>query len=156
MSLPSPNVPLVALLPAVAADSECLYGLMDETMRGHVEATWGHWNEAAMRQFLRSALRGRGVWLIRLLARDLPPVGALMVSRLPRQVRLEQLFIAPAFQRRGIGTMVLRSLLDEARAQQVPLHLSVLKTHPGRAWYERLGLRVVDETPERYVLEWRP
>jgi ribosomal protein S18 acetylase RimI-like enzyme len=44
-----------------------------------------------------------------------------------------------------MGSKLIRSVLAEARAIDLPLSLSVLKANPARRLYERLGFVVVAE-----------
>ncbi len=49
---------------------------------------------------------------------------------------------------RGVGTALLRALLDTARAQGFPrMSLSVDRQNPARALYERLGFRDAEVSP---------
>jgi ribosomal protein S18 acetylase RimI-like enzyme len=61
--------------------------------------------------------------------------------------------IAPRYQRKGIGTAVMRDLL--LRAGTVPVRLNVLHVNPARALYERLGFRILSRDGARQVMEWR-
>lgn len=61
--------------------------------------------------------------------------------------------IAPRFQGKGIGTAVLRDLLE--RAGLVPVRLNVLHVNPARQLYARLGFRVLMRDSQRQVMEWR-
>ncbi|MGM1016291.1 MAG: GNAT family N-acetyltransferase [Actinomycetota bacterium] len=56
---------------------------------------------------------------------------------------LEHLYIDPAVQGRGIGTDILRAVVDVDRSRT--LRLNVLQGSPARRLYERLGFRVDDE-----------
>lgn len=62
--------------------------------------------------------------------------------------------IAPAFQRCGIGSAVLRGVMRDAGA--LPVQLTVLHVNPlARALYERLGFRSIGTEAIRERLEWR-
>ena len=56
------------------------------------------------------------------------------------------IFIAPAARGRGLGTAVMRGMIDHVRAQGArALRLAVAVQHPApRRLYERLGFRVID------------
>uniref|UniRef100_UPI003F508E19 GNAT family N-acetyltransferase n=1 Tax=Caballeronia sp. LjRoot34 TaxID=3342325 RepID=UPI003F508E19 len=59
---------------------------------------------------------------------------------------IHQLQILPRFQRKGIGTAVLTSLLLEAREEAGRVSLDVLRDNPARRLYQRLGLYVESST----------
>jgi ribosomal protein S18 acetylase RimI-like enzyme len=61
--------------------------------------------------------------------------------------------ILPAFQGRGVGTAIVRDLVEEARAQDLPVTLQVLKENPGaRRLYERLGFAVTGENETSHLM----
>jgi ribosomal protein S18 acetylase RimI-like enzyme len=81
-------------------------------------------------------------------------VGRLRVVRPGDCVEIAGIQVMPAFQGQGIGTQVIRALIEEARAAGLPLELGVEIDNPrARALYDHLGLRPVgregDETRMR-------
>jgi ribosomal protein S18 acetylase RimI-like enzyme len=60
-------------------------------------------------------------------------------------LHLKHVELSPEYQRRGVGTALIRDLSAQARALGLPLTLHVLNVNPARRLYERLGLRVVAE-----------
>jgi ribosomal protein S18 acetylase RimI-like enzyme len=58
--------------------------------------------------------------------------------------------LLPEARGRGLGSMMMRSLMTRMKAQGSPgLHLQVMPDNAGgRTFYEKLGFRVVRETPE--------
>ncbi|MGW6391300.1 N-acetyltransferase family protein [Streptomyces sp. NPDC055103] len=58
---------------------------------------------------------------------------------------LEHFYLAPEVQGRGLGTAVLRDLLDRTDAEGVPVRLVVLKGSAARRLYEREGFILESE-----------
>jgi ribosomal protein S18 acetylase RimI-like enzyme len=137
--------------PATAADGEFLYRLTEQTMRTYVEAAWGRWDEQMVRQFTD---KSAGDGSFQLISQNGVTVGAMRVERFASHIQLDQLYVATPYQRRGIGTEILRSLMAEARCAGKPLRLRVLKTNPAKTLYERLGFVVSETTNEHYYLEY--
>jgi RimJ/RimL family protein N-acetyltransferase len=80
-------------------------------------------------------------------------VGRLRVVRTPDLVELAGLQLLPAHQGRGIGTRIIRDLMAEAASAGRAFGLSVEKDNPrARALYERLGLVVVGQDGDEYVM----
>ncbi|MEZ5649453.1 MAG: GNAT family N-acetyltransferase [Burkholderiaceae bacterium] len=137
--------------PMSVADAGYLYWLCERTMRGYVEETWGRWNEEGIRAELsRLATEGAASTI----SVEGGRVGAIVCDYRGDPIVLEQLFIEPEHQRRGIGAHVVRLVLDRARESRVGVKLGVLKVNPAKSFYERLGFGVVGETETRYDLEW--
>src|SRR5262249_35128975 len=80
------------------------------------------------------------------------PVGLLKVVREGSQWDLVQIQLVPSLHGKGIGTKILESLIEEARANRASLKLSVLKANPARHLYERLGFAVVADTADSYQM----
>src|SRR2546423_4591014 len=67
------------------------------------------------------------------------PVGRLYVARWEHEIRIVDIALLPEHRDRGIGTALIRALLDEAAAAGKPLSIHVEKHNPARRLYERLG-----------------
>ena len=143
-------VPEVSLRPATAADTEFACDTTRETMREYTVATWGEWKEDDARRRVAEHIAAGETRIIEL---DGVPVGIQTVTREPDCIRLLQLFIRPGHQNRGLGSQLIQQLLDQARAEGLPLRLRVLRVNPAFALYQRLGFKVVQEAPERYFME---
>jgi ribosomal protein S18 acetylase RimI-like enzyme len=70
---------------------------------------------------------------------DERPAGRLYVHRGPSDIRIMDIAVAPEFRGRGIGTRLLRDLMDEAEASGRKLSIHVEMNNPARSLYERLG-----------------
>jgi ribosomal protein S18 acetylase RimI-like enzyme len=86
---------------------------------------------------------------------DGSPAGRLYVHRGPSDIRIMDVALAPEFRGRGIGTSLLRSLMQEADASGRKLSIHVEMNNPARSLYDRLGFRPAGEHGI-YVLMERP
>ncbi len=139
--------------PATQADLSFAYRVLETTMRGHVEAIWGKWDEAAAREAVLEDVR---MARSRIIEVDGEPAGLMRLDELPTHLQIEQLFLLPEHQRGGLGTSIVESAQVQARAMNLPLRLRVLRVNPARALYERLGFKIVQQTPERFFMEYIP
>lgn len=69
---------------------------------------------------------------------------------------LGQIFVDAPFQRKGIGTEVLRRIIEEASRRGLPVRLAVVKFNPSRRLYERLGFRVTHEEDRKVYMSCEP
>lgn len=81
-------------------------------------------------------------------------VGWLQLQEAADEIVLGQLFVAPAFQGRGIGTKVVSDLLANAQAKNKSVTLEVLKNNRAREFYERLGFSNRGESGIKYIMRW--
>ena len=142
------------LRPASAADYEWLWELKRMTMQAHVEATWGSWDDAAQEAFFRRSFSPETVQLILV---DAANAGLLHLERKPSELFLANIQIHPAFQNRGLGTAVIKTVMESARLLQLPVRLQVLTVnHAARELYLRLGFAVTSETNTHVIMRWHP
>jgi len=69
---------------------------------------------------------------------------------------LGQIFVDAEFQRKGIGSEVLRRIVEEASRLQLPIRLAVVKFNPSRRLYERLGFKVTHEDERKVYMTRAP
>lgn len=84
------------------------------------------------------------------------PVGRMLVDRGDAAVELVDIAVLPEYRSRGIGSALIRGLMDEAAAAQKPLDLSVYATNPARRLYDRLGFSKIDEESLYVRMQWMP
>ncbi|MFY1829876.1 GNAT family N-acetyltransferase [Myxococcus fulvus] len=140
------TVPL-ASRPRAPSDDVFLFDLYASTRAGEL-ATWG-WTPAQREAFLRMQWLARGRdWAARYpTAEDQvvlvagQPAGRLLVARGAREWRLVEIALLPSHQGGGLGTRLLRELLDAATEARVPVRLHVLHDSPARRLYARLGFQ---------------
>jgi ribosomal protein S18 acetylase RimI-like enzyme len=139
----------ITLRRGVDADYEYLWRLHVRTMRGYVEHTFGPWDEGWQRQYFAQHVRPSDVDIVEI---DGKRAGVLVVTRSPTEYYVNAIAIEPRWQNRGIGSKLLTSIVEEANAAGVSVGLRVMKVNPARRLYERLGFRVVDETPTHFAM----
>ena len=85
------------------------------------------------------------------------PIGRIVVDRPGDRLHLIDQAIVPEMRGRGIGTAIMRALMDEAAARRVPVTLEVASSNdPSMRLYLRLGF-VPTETAQPYIeLAWTP
>lgn len=65
---------------------------------------------------------------------------------------LGQLFVEAALRGRGIGTEVVKALIEEAARAGRGMTLGVVKTNPALRLYERLGFRVTHDDERKFYM----
>ena len=153
----------VALRPVAPEDDEFLLGVYASTReRELAQVAWGGGQKE---QFLR--------WQFELQRREYAgrfpdaeydvvlvggrPAGRMWVGRDEAQIRLLDIALLPEFQGAGVGTLLLRRLMDEARREGLPLrHMVFVLNDDAHRFYERLGFAVIEEHGAYKHMEWRP
>ena len=84
------------------------------------------------------------------------PGGRLYVDRRGDEIRIIDIALLPEYRRAGVGSRLLRDLLDEAAAGGKPVRIHVEKFNPALRLYERLGFSIVDDRGVYWFMEWSP
>jgi ribosomal protein S18 acetylase RimI-like enzyme len=121
-------------------------------MRDYVDQTWG-WDDAWQR---RRFDENFDPLPLQIIEKDGESIGYVSVRRPSDEIFLAAIEIAPQHQKQGIGSQLVRELLDEADRSRLAVRLLVLKVNPVRRLYERLGFQCRDETPTHYVMKREP
>ena len=144
----------VGLLPCAAEDKDFVFRVTEEAMRSYVEEAFGSWQPDSQR---RRSEESFNLATYRLVAVDDVRAGILVVEDRSSEIFLAKIFLLPQFQRRGVGTVLIRRLIERAAMERKPLRLRVLRVNTrARRLYERLGFVVTHSTADHHYLEQRP
>ena len=135
--------PRVTVRNAELVDQTFAYDTRELAMRTYVEQTWGKWNQDEAKIQIADDIHRRRLCIIEL---DGKPAGMMRVDEHSTHLDIDQLFLRPETQGRGIGTALVQSVLARAEAKRLPVKLWVLRVNPARTLYERLGFVVFEET----------
>jgi len=160
MSLP------ITLRPIEATDRELLCSIYSSTRLEELSVT--DWSDEQKTAFLRMQFDAQHTYYqecyagaaFDVIVFDGEPAGRLYVdrdrSRFPREIRLVDIALLPAFRGKGIGSELLRRLIEEATADQRALSIHVEWNNPALRLYERLGFRRIEDKGIYLLMEWTP
>ena len=101
----------------------------------------------------------RQQWIVtqvQIITLDGCDVGWLQSKTQDEGLFVAQLFVDVPFQRRGIGTEVMKHLIAEAARVQHSVSLAVAKINPAVRLYERLGFHITHEDDRKYYMKRDP
>jgi ribosomal protein S18 acetylase RimI-like enzyme len=134
-------------------DYDFLFSLHKTTMRPYIEPLWG-WHEAWQEEYFQKKFDPSRRQVIQVNGHD---AGVLVVEERLGELYIGLIELLPEYQNQGLGSAIVRQLVDRANSYRVPLTLHVLKTNePARRFYERLGFVVVDKEEHRFKMEYNP
>lgn len=76
---------------------------------------------------------------------DQRPVGRFYIARWPNEIRIVDLALLPEFRNAGIGTAMLKDVLNEAARVQKPVRIHVERFNKALSLYRRLGFVQIGE-----------
>lgn len=152
---------LVTFRPVNADDEPFLIRVYGSTRLDELALT--DWDEAKRDAFVQMQFAAQQVHyrhnypnaehLIILL--DGAPVGRLYVAEIEAEIRIVDVTVLPEHRSAGIGTPIIRELMEEAAGIEKPLRIYVESFNPSLRLFERLGFVKVDESGYNYLMAWR-
>ncbi len=121
--------------PVSEADFEPLLALRIDVMREHLERVFRYKPERARRIF-REHFDEPG---LRLILVDGERAGCVGFRISEGEIKIDSFYLDRRYQNRGLGATILKVLLAEADAQDLPVRLEVLRGSPADRFYERHG-----------------
>ncbi len=136
-----------------ATDSEFVFAVKKAAFREYVEQIWD-WDDTYQKELHNRRFASQDLRIIQFNATD---VGFLSTSSTPDRLKVDQIYILPEYQGRGIGAACMRDIIDDANQEQKPVTLQVLKINTrATAFYQRLGFTIVDENSIHFQMKRHP
>ena len=105
----------------------------------------------AQHQYYREQFRDAAFEIVEL---DGEPIGRLYVDRRPDEIRIIDIALLPKWRDGGIGSALLKPLLEEARSGGVPVRIHVEHSNRALGLYERLGFTRIEDQGVYLLMEW--
>jgi ribosomal protein S18 acetylase RimI-like enzyme len=87
---------------------------------------------------------------------DGQPIGRMWIDEWKDQIRLVDIAFMPEWRGSGLGTRLLRQLLDRGAAAGKPVTIHVEAFNPALRLYQRLGFQQVDTNGVHLLMRWTP
>jgi ribosomal protein S18 acetylase RimI-like enzyme len=153
----------IAVRPALPQDEIFLYELYSavrgpEFARAPITATQ---REHLIRMQFRASMSAYAQMFpnscYHLVLLDGKPIGRLWVWQGNGEFHLVDLAVHPSVQSKGIGTVLIQRLQQEATRARLPIRCTVFRFNPGSLrFHQKLGFTIVRTDELNYFMEWRP
>lgn len=152
----------VTLRQAVAGDDEFLFAVYSGTRTDELAQV--DWDDRQKEDFLRMQFKAQSQHYttqypdaeFQIILIDDEPAGRLYVHRRPNEIRVMDIALLAAFQRQGVGTVLMRDLLSESDQSDRPVTVHVETFNPALRWYEQLGFEAVASNGVYQLMERLP
>lgn len=91
-----------------------------------------------------------------IIERDGSPVGRLWIDEWRDQIRLVDIALIPECRGLGIGSTLLREVMDRGAAAGKPVTIHVESYNHALGLYRRLGFEPLDTNGVYYLMRWTP
>ena len=143
---------LLEIIPAEESHREFSYQVKKSAEGEYITGVWG-WDEDIQRDFHSKDWRQSRPDLI---TYDGEPIGTIHISENEEFIHIGQFFILPEYQNKGIGTYLLKGILDKADRSGLITRLRFLRNNPVVSLYERNGFRITGFDGSYYSMEREP
>jgi ribosomal protein S18 acetylase RimI-like enzyme len=134
---------------AQGIEDSFLYAVYKKSMQVYVAQTYG-WDEDLQKNGFLDSLKTGTTKSVVLNCVD---VGLINYTIDCWKLSLRMICILPEWQGLGIGTAILRQIIDLAKEIQKPIYLSVMKSNVhALRWYQEIGFQKVEENPHKVTL----
>lgn len=83
-------------------------------------------------------------------------IGRLYLHRSPREFRLMDIMLFERHRGRGLGRVLIDTLLGECRRLALPVSLHVERENPAKDFYERRGFQLDEDRGTYLFMVWKP
>lgn len=151
----------VTLIPVTPEDEAFLYEVYASTRAEELAQV--PWNEAQREAFLKSQFSAQQLHYRTyypdsthdIIHLDSQPIGRLYVARSAEGISILDITILPEHRNKGVGTPLVKRLMDEAAETGKRLTIYVESFNPSRRLFERLGFSKIEDDGVNYLMEWR-
>ncbi len=141
-------------------DEEFLYRLYASTRADEMKVV--PWTDEQKEQFLRMQFRAQTVYYDEqydtkeffVIEQEGRPIGRLYLDQQPEDVRIVDIALLPEMRGAGLGTILLREILDQAARTGRAVTIHVEHYNPAIRLYERLGFHHVDTNGVYHLMRW--
>ena len=159
----SPTLACRATLRAVQPEDEPFLRQVYATTRAD-EMALVNWDESQKQAFLNMQFEAQHRYYqqqfqnaqFQIVELDGRPIGRLYVDRREDEIRIIDIALLPENRNSGIGSALLRNILNEAAEAGKPVRIHVEQFNPALRLYKRLRFSEVGSYGLYLLMEWRP
>jgi GNAT superfamily N-acetyltransferase len=140
---------LIRLIPADETHREFSYEVKKAAEGDYITSMFG-WDEDIQRDFHAKAWQQQKPDII---THDGRLIGTIATVESQDCVEIGQFFILPDYHNKGIGTYLLKGILDKADRSGKNVTLKFLKNNPVKSLYVRNGFRLVHTSEVAHHME---
>mgnify|MGYP000380332221 CR=1 FL=1 len=86
---------------------------------------------------------------------DEQKAGLVKLSKMAASLHIRQLQILPRFQNKGIGSLVLKSVIKKGQSLNLPITLNVLLENPAKGLYQRHGFKITGKSNIEFQMKFQ-
>ncbi len=142
----------ITLRSGIPEDLEFLFVLKKATLKEYVAQIWG-WDDAFQYTRHQQTVNPELYKIIQISGKD---IGCIEVDQRSDTLVLSVIEILPIFQNKGIGSKLIKEIIERGKNENKNIMLQVLKVnHKAFNLYKNLGFVTKDETETHYQMVYQ-
>lgn len=143
---------LIKIIPADESHREFSYQVKKAALGEYITEIWG-WDEGHQKEYhAQDWLNNRP----EIILYDNEPIGTIYAAENKDYIEIAQFYILPEYQNRGIGSHLLKEILERADRSGLTVKLMYARINPVASLYSRMGFKVVGNDDLFISVERRP
>lgn len=139
---------IYTLRKAEEKDFDITHTIKLDAMKDYITQTWG-WDEELQNKFHREEFYRDNIYMVEIEGR---PVGTVGINEIDKDIFINRIYLLKEFQSKGIGSSVLKKIIDENKEKVI--RLAVLKVNTkAKKLYDSLGFEVFSEGNEHWKMK---
>jgi len=152
----------ITLRPVVVGDQDFLIEVYAGTRAE--ELAMVPWTDEQRDQFIRSQFTAQQHYYAEkypmgthdVILSDGQRVGHTYVARLDQEIRIIDIAVIPGERNRGIGSYLIKQLLDEATRKNMITRIFVEDFNPSLSLFKRFGFNMIEQHGFHLLMQWTP
>jgi GNAT superfamily N-acetyltransferase len=144
---------MYTLRTSISANADFAYETVKTTMRDFAIQTWGTWHDQDSKN---AAIQDTKLGKIQIIYVGNERAGTLQYETTESEILVNQIYLLPPFQNRGIGGEIISKLQEKSRESNLPIKLSVLRVNSATEFYLKKGFVIEKVTVERVFMQYAP
>jgi len=152
----------ISLRAAMTGDKEFLFSVYASTRAAEMNLV--DWDTSQKDSFLRAQFKLQDQYykanysdaLYQAILMDGQPIGRLYIDRKAEEIRIMDIALLPEYRGQGIGSHLLKQILEEATTKNLPVTIHVERFNPALHLYERLGFCLAEDKGVYLFMKWSP
>lgn len=120
------------------------------------------WNDEQRREFLKMQFQAQHQHYqqhyaeaeYQIIEIDDLAAGRLYLDDREDEIRIVDIALLPEYRNTGVGTEILKGILEQAKIKAVPVSIHVEKNNPALKLYQRLGFIIIEDVGVYWLMSW--
>ncbi len=143
---------LIKIIPSEESHKEFSYQVKKAAEGDYITQIWG-WDEKVQREYHTRQWEEERPSIITYRSQ---PIGTIYINKNDNSIKIGQFFILPEYHNKGIGSYILRGILESADRAGITAKLTYLYNNPAASLYARMGFKIIDKKDEFIHTERQP